>query len=161
MPADNLKPVDLFLLYVDRLQEGGREQISFVVDSTFLDVNDEELSYTGEVSVSGQAYLAGEELVLTLDIDALAVIPCAICNKLIEQAIVIRHFYHLVPLSEIRSGVYSFEEALREAVILESPRYIECGGSCPQRHELARYFKQDKTKEESGGDSTQFPFAHL
>lgn len=161
MPADNLKPVDLFLLYVDRLQEGRREQISFVVDCDFLDVDDEELSYKGEVTVTGEAYLAGEELVLTLNVDALALIPCAICNTLIEHAIVIRHFYHLVPMSEIKSSVYSFEEALREAIILESPRYMECSGSCPQRNELARYFKPNKKKEEGEGDATQFPFANL
>lgn len=158
MATDDLNPIDLFLLYVDRLQDGKRESVAFTVSSDFLDIEEPELSYTGKVAVTSEAYLAGHELVMDLTVEAQAIIPCAICNSPLQIPVVVSHLYHVVPLTEIKGGVYNFQDAVREAVILESPRYGECGGDCPGRKELARYLHQEKPSKDEEGT---FPFANL
>lgn len=154
-------PTDLFLIYVDRLKEGTAEELIFSADSSFLEVEEADLSYEGEVTVKGQAYLAGNELVVSLRLVATALIPCAICNERVKTPVIVESFYHVVPPKEFASGIYSFKEAVRTAIILDSPRYVECGGNCPERASLAHYIKQKKEGAAKDDDDTYHPFAGL
>jgi uncharacterized metal-binding protein YceD (DUF177 family) len=153
-------PTDIFSIYTDRLAEGKEEVFSFAADSTFLEVEEEELSYTGDVQIDGKAYLAGHELIIHIDSEAQAVIPCAICNAPVVVPIAIKKLCLAIPAEEFTSGIFSFRGPLRESIILETPRYVECGGNCPQRALMARYLKQEKDTGKDEGE-TYHPFADL
>lgn len=151
---------DSFKIYVDQLKHGRERVIHEVYPSTFIDVNDPELSFGKNVVVDGIAYLAEQELVIDCNIEAQSFIPCSICNELVEVPISIEHYYHIVPLSEIKSGIYSMQECLREAILLEVPAFAECcEGNCPKRSQFARFLKKPSPQDDD--DEKYYPFDHL
>jgi len=149
---------DFFKIFVEQLRDGQIQAISEQFTSDFLEVCEEDLSFQDDVEVSGKAYLADDDLILQFDIETQAVLPCSICNVPVKVDVRVLHFYHVVPLSEVKSGIYNFKEILREAILLETPRFVECNqGKCPQRPELSVYLKKDSDK----GTSEYHPFADL
>jgi len=142
-------------IYIDRLKGTDTEQIFEVVEPQFLNVEEEELAFTEKITVSGQAYLAKNHLILDLKIKALAQIPCSICNEKIEIPIAIDDFTHTEELCEIKSAIFDFSEEIRHAIILKVPHFVECHhGHCPHRKDINPYFK--KSPEE-----TYTPFSSL
>ena len=136
-----------FRIYVERLRDGQTETLKESFPSDFLEVHEKDLSFPGPVEIEGEAYIADEMLILHMDIKAAALIPCIICSEPVQVEIAIPGFYHAVPLAEIKTGVYSFMELLREIVLLETPSLAECrAGKCPQRQELQKYFKKEPSK---------------
>ena len=108
-----------------------------------------------KVVVNGEAYLTNEHLILHLNAVTCATMPCAICNALIETELKIDHFYHAEPLEEIRCAVFDYSVALREALLLELPRTVECnGGNCPDRTIISPYMR-------SITPTDNFPFQNL
>jgi len=153
---------DPFKIYVDRLRDGQVEKIQEVFSSDFLDVHEKELAFDAKVIVNGEAYLAEDALVLHLDLDAQATMPCSICNESTSVPIEVKGFYHLVPLDEIKSGVYDMQEALREAILLETPQFAEChGGACPQRDVIGKYLRKESLQTKDVEDEGYRPFADL
>ena len=59
-----------FQLYIDRLKNDDTEQIHEVVDPSFLQIQEKDLTFIDKVTVSGQAYLAKNHLILDLKIKA-------------------------------------------------------------------------------------------
>lgn len=151
---------DAFNIYVEQLRKGGREVIKELLTTDFLDVSEEEISFVDQVSVEGEAYLAGETLFLNLALKAHALMPCSICNEAVPVTICIDNFYHAEPLEEIKSGVFSFKEIIREAILLELPAFVECAGGCPKRKEIAKYLKQTQEQKENR-EERYHPFADL
>ena len=141
-------------IYIDRLSGEKTEKIAETLSSSFIDVNEKDLKFKGPVSLKGKAYLAEDHLIIQLDVEAEALIPCAICNETVEKKLHIRGFYHTEELEKIRGQVYDYTHPLREAVLLEVPSYVECLNNCPQRMSLKNYLKK-------GSDHEQFPFADL
>jgi len=156
---------DRFKIYPDQLRNGSVEEIDELYEADFLHVNEKELKFTKPVSVKGQAYLADDNLVLHLDIEAFAVMPCSICNEAVEICIDIDGFYHVEPLAEIKGAVYNLKELLREAIVIDVPNFAEChNGHCPQRKEMAKYFKKDDVdaeKNEASNGGEYHPFADI
>lgn len=153
---------DEFKIHVDRLRHGEMEKIRETVDSGFLEQNDEELAFTSAISFHGEAYLAEQELIVHLDIETKAKLPCSICNELTEASLILKGLYHVVPLHEIKTGVYNLKEFLRETILLEAPHFVEChGGSCPKRKELKRYLKSPGSTKKEEEDGTYHPFSEL
>ena len=151
-----------FKIYVEQLRSGNTENIQEVFTSDFLDVKEKDLSFSKPITVQGQAYLADEELILHLDIQATATLPCAICNDPAEVPISVKDFYHAVPLDDIKGAVYDFREILRETILLEVPNITECHqGKCPQRQPLKKYFKKESNPEVKEDDEGYRPFADL
>lgn len=152
---------DEFKIHVDRLRHGDIEKIRETVDSGFLEQDDEDLSFNSPVSFQGEAYLAEQELVVHLNVETKAKLPCSICNELTEAPLILKGLYHVVPLQEIKTGVYNLKEFLRETIVLEAPQFVEChGGSCPKRKELKRYLKKPGSNKEEE-DGTYHPFSEL
>lgn len=154
---------DHFRIFVEQLREKPVEQVQEEYSPEFLDVQERDLSFKSPVSLSGQAYLAEEMLVLCFDIKTAAIIPCRICNEPVEVDIVIQGFYHAVPLEEIKSGIYDFKELLRETILIEAPILAECHeGNCPHRIGMEKFLKKDdglgNNKSEEEGYK---PFAGL
>lgn len=169
-----------FRIYIDRLRAGQTLEIEESFPADFIGVNDAELSFTGTVDVKGEAYLASDELVIRMDkISFIAVEPCAICNTLLQIPVTLQGLYWTHPLQEIKGAIYDFSEDLREQIVLDVPKLVECENSqgkrqCPRRKEIANYLKEDqeapeeeqvkghkKAQKNVAPDDHYFPFADL
>lgn len=151
---------DAFKINIDQLRDGQLRKIVDVYTPDFLEIQEKELIFTGDVRVKGEAYLAEEELVLRLKVEAEAEMPCSICNEAVRIKIVLDDFYHAEPLVNIRGGIYHFGEALREEILLAVPHFTECNqGQCPHRKEVEKFFS--KNKQTDRGEEGFQPFADL
>jgi hypothetical protein len=151
-----------FKIYIDRLKDRHVQKIEEAFNPSFLEVDEEELQFDLPVTVRGEAYLTDDHLIIHLSAATMAEMPCSVCNKMIKTPLTVGNFYHAEPLSEIREAIYDFGEALREALLIELPRTIECNGSalgqqgtCPSRETLAPYLREETRSE------TYFPFADI
>lgn len=144
-----------FQIYIDRLKDDDTESIHEITKTDFLDTQEEELSFSGDAIISGQAYLAKNHLILDLKIKLHAILPCSICNKQTEIPIEIDDFTHTQELCEVPSAIYDYTEDLRAAILLKIPRFIECHhGHCPSRKEINKYLN-------SSDRGTHSPFSDL
>jgi len=138
---------DQFKIYVDRLRLGDVEKINERVSPGVLLESDSELKFEHPVDFQGEAYIAEKELVLHLNISTIATLPCAICNEETESPLKLVGVYHIVPLDEIKGSIFDLKEFLRETIILEAPRFVECHeGSCPKRKDYERFLKKETTQ---------------
>ncbi len=148
---------EAFHVFTDRLRNGETHRVEGSFAPTFLDVAERELQFRGKVRVRSEVYLADDHLVVCVTASTEAHMPCAVCNEMIGVPLAVDHFYQTTPLSEV-STEYDFSGDVREALLLELPRTIECnGGRCPQRENLAPYLRSQKRSEQT----THFPFAGL
>jgi uncharacterized metal-binding protein YceD (DUF177 family) len=148
--------MESFQILVDRLKGGQTLKISESFDPAFLEIAEEELRFDAPVVVKGEAYLTEDELILHLKAATEAEMPCAICNKMIRRKLSIGDFYHAQPLKEIPGAIFDYKETLREALLIEVPQYVECGGKCPERSSIAPYMRAEQRVEK-----TYFPFKDL
>lgn len=145
-------------IYIDRLKGGHLESIQETVPQDFMDIHEKELSFIKPVSVSGSAYLVGQELILRLKVSTEILLPCAICNEPIEFPIVLNDFCHAVDIGELKSSVFDYSSELREAILLQTPQFAEChNGNCPERESLKKFLKPARPK----ANPSQFPFSDL
>jgi uncharacterized metal-binding protein YceD (DUF177 family) len=148
-------------IYIDRLKDGQAQKIEETLAPDFLDVKEEELFFETPVQVRGEVYLADDHLVIHLDMETSATMPCSICNSAISIPIVVKNSYHTEPLKEIKSATYDVAERVRETILLQTPLFTECnGGKCPEREHLKKFLKPDE-KPSDPGDIVHFPFADL
>lgn len=151
---------DRFRIFVEQLRDGTIEEIDETFSPDFLEISEKELAFNKPVKVKGQVYLAEEMLVLHLDIQATATLPCAICNGPADVDIAIKGFYHAIPLSEVKGAIYDFRELLRETILLEVPILAECHqGKCPQRDTLKSYLKKESVPGSKEDEDGYRPFA--
>lgn len=153
-----------FFVYIDRLREGCSEHWEFDADSSILDVNEPELRFSGKVSLSGEAQLSSlgseKELFLSLELEAQAHMPCAICNGDVCIDVKPERSHTTVPLTEVKGAVFDWSPFARETALLGVPQFVECQGGCPERAKIAPFLKQpDREKVDKG--QTYHPFADL
>jgi uncharacterized metal-binding protein YceD (DUF177 family) len=139
-------------IYVDRLTRERTEKIEEFLTPEIMDVNENDLKFQSSIKLKGRAYIAEDHLVIQLEVETDALIPCAICNNGVKKKIIVKGFYHTEDLEKIQGHVYDYTDPLREAVLLEIPSYVECLENCPKRTDLKNYLQK-------GND--QFPFADL
>ncbi len=131
---------DTFKIFVHRLKDGHQEKIEESLDPSFLDINEKDLKFSAPVEIEGNASFADGMLVLHLSVETEASMSCAICNQPCPFKISIPHFYYTIPLEEIKGSVFNYQNALREAILIEIPYTTECNsGDCPERASLAKY----------------------
>lgn len=149
-----------FKIFVDRLKEGSTHLIEETVAPDFMDIHEKELEFLQPIKIEGEAYVADQDLVIKLEAEATAVIPCRICGNPVEAIVKIPPFYHHIPVKEVKGAIFLFNDILREAILLDTPHFAECGeGKCPARTEIARYLKQEDSQK---GDEEGFhPFADI
>lgn len=134
---------DRFKIHVENLRTGHVEKIEESFDPAFLDVDEPELQFRKPVAVNGEAYVAGHELILHLNIRTSYVVPCVICNSPVDVPVSLTNVYESIPLEDVAHGVYNMRDALRQAILLESRPFAECNnGHCPQRKEVESYLKK-------------------
>jgi uncharacterized metal-binding protein YceD (DUF177 family) len=147
-----------FKIWIDRLKEGDTQPLKATVSPAFLEIAESELQFPLPVEISGEAYLADIHLVIHLNASTKALMPCIVCNQMIETELKITDFYHTEPLSDIPGAIFDFGPILREALLIELPKYVECNqGHCPHRKGIDPFLKQTKTQ----GPDVHFPFADL
>lgn len=148
----------MFKIYVDRLKDGQTEKIEEMAPPDFLDVHESELNFLEPVSVSGEAYLADDHLVMHLKIKTDAQMPCSICNDKLKFLIDIPDFYLAEKLEELKSPIFDYSSELREAILVQVPAYAECcNGRCPERESIKKYLKNSQPEE----TPHSFPFSEL
>lgn len=153
---------DAYKIYVDQLRDGHTEQLNEEFPPDLMETNEQDLKFLSPIKVSGEAYLAEHELVLHLDIETKAVIPCTICNEPVSVDVSVQGIYHAAPFEEIKSGIYVFTDVVREAILLETPRFAECEGKCPERKEIAKYLREEEASNNRlPPEEGQRPFANL
>lgn len=148
-----------FTILVEELRHVSSKQIDETVSADFLDVQEKELAFRDPVTIRGEAYIAGEMLIVHLVVVTQGILPCSICNSPVKVEIRLGNLYHAEPLEQIKSGKFDFRDVVREAILLEAPPFTECEGKCPQRKEIKKYLaKEGKTKSKDEGYR---PFADL
>ncbi|MBA2726669.1 MAG: hypothetical protein H0U49_00650 [Parachlamydiaceae bacterium] len=153
---------DSFKIFIEQLRDGRTEEIEESHSPDFLDINEDELKFKRDVLFEGQAYLADDNLLIHLKIETFATVPCSICNNPVEVKIEIPNFYHMEPVAEIKTGTFDFAEVLREAILLEVPRFAECGnGQCPEREKIAKFLREKPEADDLGNDDGYQPFANI
>lgn len=148
---------DVFKIYIHRLTEGRTEKIRETLDPTFMDISEADLVFDSPIEVSGEAEMASTTLVIRLNVDTEIAVPCSICNNLTRVKISVRDYCHTEDLSDIKGGIFEYQNVLREAILLEVPLTAECSGNCPEREKLAIFFSSRKKKE----DDEYHPFENL
>lgn len=150
---------EAFKIYLDRLKGGRTQEIRGSFSPEFFGVEEEELKFERPVDAKGEAYLTEDHLVIHLSASTAAKMPCAICNEMCETPLAVNNFYHTEPLAEIHDAIFDLSGPLREALLIELPKTIECkGGNCPSRKLIAPFIRSEKRTDEG---ATYFPFADL
>lgn len=157
-----MKTNEAFNIYIERLRGGRIDKINESFSPNFLDLSEDDLKFTEEVTVQGEAYLAEEALILHFEIHAQGLIPCTICNEPVKVEVNVHNFYHTVPIRELKKGVYNFKDVVREAILIDTPPFAECDhGNCRARTEIQKYLAKPKTDGEKNSGDTYHPFANL
>ncbi|MDF2578162.1 MAG: hypothetical protein K0S74_1646 [Chlamydiales bacterium] len=150
-----------FLIYTDRLANEGALKFDFTTSPSFIQMEERELCFRNPVAIYGSAYLAGEELIIQLTARTEAIIPCNICNQEVTTPIILKDFYHVVPIAEIPEKCFDFSSIVREEILLQAPFFAECNnGNCSLRKELSQYLTSSISKDKTSGPTHQ-PFANL
>ena len=148
-------------IYIDRLRGDQTVKIKETLPPEFMDITDDELAFTDPIQVQGEAYLAEDHLVIHLNMETTARLPCSICNDTVVTPIQIKNIYLTEPLSDIKSSVYDIAEQVRETILLQTPLFTECSeGKCPERENIKKFLKPEE-KPTDPAEIIHFPFADL
>ncbi len=135
---------DRFKIYLQRLKEGSVENIDETFEPTFMEVEEQELTFCSPVNVKGEALISGENFILRLNVETEAKMVCAICNEAVSVPLEVPPLVHTQKLDELKSGVFQLQKLIREAVLLGLPSRAECGGgTCPEREHIKKYFAKE------------------
>ncbi|HSX10281.1 MAG TPA: hypothetical protein VLF94_00995 [Chlamydiales bacterium] len=147
-----------FIILIDRLKGGHSQKIEEALDPSFLGADEPDLRFTTKVTVKGEAYLTDAHLIVHLKARTVVSMPCSVCNQMIDTELKVENFYHTEPIEEIQGAKFNYSEALREAVLIELPRTVECNkGNCPERATITPYLRSEKRTDKT----TYFPFADM
>jgi len=145
---------DFFKIYTDRLYSGDNEKIQVEANPQFLAVKDKDIIFPDTVFIQGEAYFAENQLIIRLTLKTKVSLPCLMCNEWVTTSLEVDDFYHVESLENIRDGFFDFSENVREALLIQAPKYIECHqGVCPTRNIYGKFLKQPESKT--------FPFSNL
>ncbi len=146
-----------FVVLIDRLRGGRSWKIEGAFDARFLGPDEPDLRFSSKVQLKGEAYLTDSHLIVHLKASTTVEIPCSICNQMTPSELKVDNFYHTEPIENIPSAQFDFSEQLREALLIELPKTVECNqGKCPERQIITPYMRTEKKQER-----TYLPFANL
>ena len=146
-------------IYIDRLKGGQTQKLDESLPPDFLEIDEEDLLFEDPVSLQGETYLADEHLIIHLNIETTAYLPCSICNDAVQTPIAVKNIYLTVPLSDIKGAIFDISEEVRESILLQTPLFTECNqGKCPERENIKKFLKPG---EESSHNIIHFPFLDL
>ncbi len=150
---------DKYLIYLDRLRKGEKEDLTGKIPATVFEIEESELICKDPIEVTGEAYISDEHLILHFSASTKVTMPCSICNHMIEQNIEIKNAYQTIELTEIDGATFSSEQLIRDTLLLELPHFVECNnGNCKERPLIEPYLHKP---EEEKGDDIHYPFSGL
>lgn len=148
-------------IYIDRLRDGDKELIEENLSSNVFGT-DKNFYFTSLINIRGDTYLAGDHLVLSLEIKLDVSLPCIVCNDWTPYSIHIKNFLHTESLEKIKNGLYDYSEFIRDAIFLEIPTYFECNKNCPERIHLNSYLiKNQKNHDRTDLSNKTIPLQYL
>lgn len=155
---------DKFKIYIDRLKDGKIETLEEEFSPDFLELQKEDLQFKKSIFLNGEAYIVDNELIIHYNVNSIATLPCVICNNPVEIPLTLENMYHIESIDNIKSGIYFYDKPIREAILLESPKFAEChSGKCPMRSKYADYLgnSQKRAKDKKVEEGYYQPFADL
>ena len=119
------------------------------LEPVFLDLREnDELTAPEEVCVCGTAYRSDEWVVVEGKVETKMELPCSMCNERTVVPIGPFVWKAELPASDVKGGEIDLTEALREAVLLEVPYVVKCGGKeCRSDQSIRQYLAPEATKE--------------
>ena len=149
---------DALIIYVDRLGDGKEELLALSLSPSFMEIDEPDLRFSTPLAIKGKVYLAEQYLALHYEIHTSFLMRCSICNEWTLVPMDLPLSTCAIPVDELRSHLYDCSQMIREAVLLEIPSYVECGGNCPGRAELHQFLKGARPSRD---ESVRFPFTDL
>lgn len=133
-----------FCVPYGELRQQGSLEINHSAPAAFMEVEEPYMGFTGEIQVQGRCELMDQGISLLLDIEAKTIQPCTVCNENTSATISIKQLHHFEKNPETCNNVFDFNDIVREAVLLETPEFIEClEGNCEARNDVKKYLKED------------------
>lgn len=129
--------------------------------SSFVDLpEDDELSVESDICVTGKVYRASEWVMVEAYVTVSLTMPCAMCNERCAFVLDRMLWEQSLSLSCVKDGILNLSEPLREAILLEVPFFIRCGGEGCRNIDAIRPFL--RSKEAAGVDEEKNqPFLSL
>ncbi len=149
--ADELK------ISLSLFTEGNEVDIHAIFSSDFLDIHEKELKFLEIISIQGKARRACDHILLEINAQCTALLPCSICNEWTSCPIVLNNVQLSKEVAEIKDNTFDATEMVREAILLEVPQFAECQGSCPERKNMECYCNKRAEKK----NPKYFPFEQL
>lgn len=150
---------DEHIINIARLEGDKTEKVTCQFPPEIMDIEESELQFIEPITCTASAYLASDHLIIHLDIDAVASLPCTTCNDPLKKNISLRHVYYSSPIDELKTPEVDLRPIVRENILLETPHFAECTlEGCPEKEAIKGYFA---TANESPADDSHFPFAEL
>lgn len=148
-------------VYVDRLRGGATQPLDAELTSDDLAVNDDEARIDSATTVRGEATLADEELVIHFSAKTQARVPCTVCSADVSIPVEVTDCYHAVEKDDYKTGVYDASALVREELVMALPRFVECGGQCPERETVGTYLTEADVGVSDKPQDGHQPFADL
>ncbi len=139
---------NIFKIYIDRLSSEKTQLIKEEVSPSFLEIDEEDLRFLWPVFLDGDAYIAGDYLIISINVETFFEMPCRICNEKKKYPFHVQSCYITVALDKISQKIYDFSDQLRELILLEVPQFVECNNNhCPKREVIKPYLKKKLEKD--------------
>ena len=129
--------------------EGEQTPFEEQLDPSFLDLSkDDELTSPSEVRVRGTACRSGEWVLVEGSIETALGMPCSMCNEQTVFSIGPFVWKTDLPATDVKGGEIDLTDALREAILLEVPYVVKCGGKeCRNEASFRQYLVPEATEE--------------
>lgn len=149
-------------IFIEQLREGDEEEFSLLTAPAILAVEEPELSFTEPVQIRGRAYTTSSDLVMYLQCQTNAEMPCAICNEKTTVSLDTGMQCHTFPLSDFKSKIFDYTDLVREEILMHLPQFVECQPEkCPARSVLNLYSKKQGNNGPDFQEAIEYPFANL
>ncbi len=136
---------------VDRCFAGESILLDEQIDPSFLELTEkDELVPASPVHVCGTVYCTDEWIIANARVTASFRLPCSACNEIFTLQIEVPAFSHQEAVEGLKRGFWDVGPSLREAILVEVPFFVRCGGSaCAHMDDIQKYFR-DPEKEIDG-----------
>ncbi len=149
-------------VYPDRIKDGNTDEIAHELESSFMDVHENEMRFKDPIFIEGEAYVTDDWLIVSLSIQTQVQLICSVCNTDFSFDIDIQNMMHEEPLENIRDGSFDILPVVRDNILLAVPFYPQCGiTTCLRRAEIEPYLKKETPKEDEIQEHGHNPFKDL
>jgi len=148
---------------IDGSIEGNEVLFEEQLSPDFLDLpQGDELLPVTDIDVCGRAYRASDWIMVEGSVKAQLSLPCATCNERTVFSVEISPWELNLPVDLAKDGMLDLTEVLREAILLEVPFIVKCGGeTCRNESEIRKYLAPEGRHQTDDGEERNQPFLSL